>query len=80
MGGKFTGSLLHNIEGVDWDALADSGKIVLRVRVQTWACWTGWERRVFWNWATCQKRCLLTWGKNATISRKYGGNNADDST
>ena len=47
MGGKFTGSLLHNIEGVDWDALADSGKIVLRVRVQTWACWTGWAVQFF---------------------------------
>ena len=28
VGGKVTGPLLHNIRGVDWEGLADSGKIV----------------------------------------------------
>ena len=26
--------------------------------MQTWACWAGWEMRVFWNGAMYQKRCL----------------------
>ena len=40
-GGEVTGSWLCNIGGVDWKGLADSGKLFLKVRVQTWACWAG---------------------------------------
>ena len=58
-GGEVMGSCLCNIGGVDWKGLADSGKVLSRVRVQMWACWAGWEIRVFWNGAMYQK--ILRW-------------------
>ena len=35
--------------------------------MQTWA---GWERRVYWNWAVCQKTCL--WTRKKSRLKKIG--------
>ena len=66
-GGKVTGSLLRNIRGVDWDALGESGKLFLRV--QTWACWGGWEEGCSGT-GQCAKRGA--YGNRKATSKKMG--------
>ena len=43
--GEVMRSWLYNIGGVDWEGLADSGKIVFKGRVQMWACRAGFGNK-----------------------------------
>ena len=79
-GGEVTWSWLCNIGGADWKGLADSGKIS-RVRVQTWACWTGWEISVAVSCPKLRQRLRATRGggfvarsvRNYNRGKWYGG-------